>query len=342
MPVTMRDVARRAGVSIKTVSRVVNNQGEISEATRQRVLKAIEELGYRPNALARGLVSGKTLTVALIIPQITDPFFPEVVLGVESVARKHGYSVFLCNTNEDPQQELAYVEVLASKQVDGIILCGSRLNADQLSKVASLHRVSILTSRKPRSAAVVSIPGEAGLYEITSHLIRLGHKKIGHIGWWTEDESERLDGYRRALREHGIEGNERWVMRLPQVSIENAHRAARQLLERASEITAISCYNDLVAIGVLQACKELGRRVPVDLAVVGFDDIPLASLVTPALTTMRVPRYELGRMVMELLLRVIEADGDYEERLYVQPQLVIRESCGAQRDATSDSTIEGR
>jgi len=325
----MRDVARKAGVSIKTVSRVVNDQGEISEATRQRVLTAIEELGYRPNVVARSLVSGETLSVALIIPQITDPFFPEVVLGVESVARQRGYSVFLCNTNEDPQQELEYVDVLASKQVDGFILCGSRLNAEQLSQVAARHRVSILTSRKPRSAAVISIPGEAGLCEITSHLVRLGHRAIGHVGWRVADESERLDGYCRALQEHGIEVDERRIVCMPRVSIENGRQAAKQLLEQAPEITAISCYNDLTAIGVLQACAELGRKVPDDVAVVGFDDIPLASLVTPALTTMRVPRYRLGEMVMELLLKVIAANGAYEERLYVQPELIVRESCGA-------------
>jgi DNA-binding LacI/PurR family transcriptional regulator len=204
------ELRTRAGVSIKTVSRVVNDQGKISEATRQRVLAAIEELGYRPDVLARGLVSGKTLPVGLIIPQITGPFSPEVVQGVESVARRHGYSVFLCNTDEDPQQELEYVEVLAAKQVDGFILCSSRLEMEQLSQVASQHRVSILTNRKSR-----------------------------------------------------------------------------------------------------------------------------ASLATPTLTTMRVPRYELGEMVMELPLRVIEADGDYEERLQVRPELVVRESCGARGDAAT-------
>ncbi len=329
MSVTMEDVARKAGVSIKTVSRVVNGQGEISDATRQRVLAVIEELSYRPNILARGLVSGRTLSIALIIPQITDPFFPDVVLGVESVARRHGYHVFLCNTNEDPQQELDNVETLAAKQVDGFILCGSRLNAEQLSEVASRHAVSILTSRKPRSAAVVSIPGEAGLCEMTSHLIRLGHKAVGHVGWGMADEDERTDGYRRALRENGIKGDGRWVVYMPRVGIETGRQAAWQLLEQAPEITAVSCYNDLTAIGVLQACAEMGRRVPQDVAVVGFDDIPLASLVKPALTTMHVPRYQLGEMVTELLLRVMAAEDDYEERLYVKPQLVIRESCGA-------------
>jgi LacI family transcriptional regulator len=329
MPITLQDVAVRAGVSAKTVSRVINNQGEISEATRRRVLQVIDELGYRPNALARSLVSGKSSTVALIIPQITDPFFPEVMLGVENVARQHGYSVFLCNTNDDPQQELFHVDVLATKRVDGIILCGSRLNAEQLTDVARQHRVSILTSRDPVGSAVIGIPGEAGLCEITTHLIRLGHQRLAHIGFKIAEEKDRLSGYQRALRENGLEVDERRVVMVPRASIEAGRAAAKQVLDRAPELTAITCYNDLMAIGALQACTELGRRVPDDIAIVGFDDIPLASLMTPALTTMHVPRYQLGEMVMELLLRVIAADGPFEERLWIEPRLIIRDTCGA-------------
>lgn len=265
-----------------------------------------------------------------IIPQITDPFFPDVVQGVESVARAHGYNVFLCNTNEDPGIELEYVQLLASKQVDGFILCGSRLDAQHLSQVAAQYPVSILTSRKPSSAAVVSILGEEGLCQITSHLVRLGHRVVGHVGWGMKDEQERIQGYCRALTENGIQCNEQWVVRMPRVSIETGRDAGVQLLRQAPEITAVSCFNDLAAVGVLQACRALGRRVPHDVAVVGFDDIPLASLVIPSLTTMNVPRFELGQKVMELLLRVMNADGKHEERVIVQPRLVIRESCGAQ------------
>ncbi len=331
MTVTLRDVAGKAGVSVKTVSRVINNQGEISDSTRLHVLGVINELGYKPNTLARSLVSGKSSTVALIIPQITDPFFPEVMLGVEAVARAHGYNVFLCNTDDDPQQELKYVDILAGKRVDGIILCGSRLNAQQLSEVARQHRVSILTSRNPQGSAVISIPGEEGLFAMTSHLIGLGHRQIGHIGWWTVDEQERLQGYKHALTENNLLADDHWVVRLQQVSIDSGYEAAKKLLRQAPEITGLTCYNDLVAIGVLRACAELGLRVPDDLAVVGFDDIPLASLVTPALTTMHVPRYRLGEMVMELLLRVIAADGELEERLKVEVNLVVRDSCGGRQ-----------
>ncbi len=330
MAVTMRDIAAKTGVSIRTVSRVVNNKGEISEATRQRVLAAIEELGYQPNSLARGLVSGKTLSVGLIIPQINDPFFPDVVLGIERVAHKHQHSVFLCNTSEDPQLELNYLAALASKRVDGIILCGTRLTTTQLDQVVTRHRVVILTGRKPYNSATVSIQAGLSMYELTSHLIGLGHRTIGYISRKEVEGDERVDSYLWALREHGIEADDSWCVRVPRVSIEAGRQMTGQLLDRVPEMTAILCYDDQTAIGAIQACRELERRVPQDIAIAGFDDIPLASLVTPALTTMSVPRYRLGEMLMELLLRVMAAEGPYEEHLYVRPELIIRESCGGQ------------
>lgn len=325
----MRDVANAANVSIKTVSRVVNNQGEISESTRQRVLAAIRQLGYRPNIVARGLVSGRTASVALIIPQITDPFFPELVLGVEGVAHRQGYSVFLCNTNEDPQQELDYIDILAGKQVDGMILCGSRLNAEQLDTVATQHRVAALTSRRPEHVAVISIPSRVGVCQTTSHLARLGHRQIGFVGLQSPGDVERLLGYYDGLAAQGFAPNERYVGMVSTITVERARQRAYELLIAAPEITAVACYNDLAALGVMQAATALGRRVPEDLAVVGFDDIPLASMVSPSLTTMHVPRRLLGQRLMELLLKVIAAQGTYEEHATVDLQLVVRESCGA-------------
>lgn len=331
MSVTMRDVAQRAGVSINTVSRVVNDHGEISEATRQRVLSAIDELGFRPNVLARSLVSGKSLSVGLVIPQITDPFFPEVVLGVESVARRQGYSVLLCNTNDDPQQELDYIDILAGKQVDGVILCGSRLNEQQLSSAAARHRIAVVTSRKPHGASVIALRGDSGLAAITTHLIGLGHRAIGHVGSSIGSGGERTDGYRRALREHGLTLNEDRMSIMQRPTIETGREGGHALLLRCPDVTAVTCFNDLIAIGVMRACAELGRRVPDDVAVVGFDDIDLASLVTPTLTTMHIPRFQLGEMAMELMLRVIADTGVHEESLAVYPELVVRESCGAQQ-----------
>ena len=333
MAVTMRDVARQANVSINTVSRVVNGYGEVSAATRQRVLAAIDELGYRPNALARSLVSGKSQSVALIIPQITDPFFPEVVLGVESVARQQGYSVLLCNTNDDPQQEIDYINMLAGKQVDGFILCGSRLDEQQLQWAAGRQRIAAVTSRRPHGVSVIALRGDSGLRTITSHIIQLGHRRIGHVGSAIGSGGERTTGYRQALMAHGMPVDEGSIAIVQRATIDTGRTAARELLQRHPDITAITCFNDLVAIGALLACADLGRRVPDDVSVAGFDDIDLASLVSPALTTMRIPRFNLGQMVMELMLRVIADQGIHAESLAVEPELVVRQSCGAAADA---------
>lgn len=329
MAVTMRDVAQKAGVSIKTVSRVVNNQGEITDETRRRVQTVIDELGYRPNTLARGLVSGKTLSVGMVISQITDPFFPEIVLGVESVARQHGYTVFLCNASGDTEQELKYIDILEGKQADGVILCGSGLDKEQLTRVGARRCIAVLTTHAPQGTAIVTIAEETAYQEIVSLLIRAGHRAIGHIPVSTKSsEHWRMRGYRQALDAHAIPLDERWICASGSIAVEAGRQAARQLLKQASEITAIACFNDLIAVGALQACAELGRRVPQDIAVTGFDDIELASLVTPKLTTVHVPRYRLGKELMQGLLRLIETDRADVRHTMIDLDLVVRESCG--------------
>jgi LacI family transcriptional regulator len=336
LPTTLRDVAREAGVSIRTVSRVVNEKSEIADDTKARVLAAIDKLDYRPNALARGLVSGKTSTIGVVIPEISDPFFPEFVQGVESVARAEGYSVFLCNTDENADLELKSIEVLAANQVDGMILCGSYLSTEQLQDVSARYNIAIVTSRTPRSAAVVSIPGRDGLEQITAHLIRLGHLRIGFVGTDIPERQERYLGYASALQAAGlpVDPCDRASTRI--VNVETARQSAIGLLTQRPGLTAVACYNDLAAVGVLQACRDLGRRVPDDLAITGFDDIPLASLVTPALTTIRVPRHSLGEKVMDLLLRVMAAGKGYAERQETPIQLIVRDSCGGRQAADAD------
>lgn len=327
---TQADVARLVGVTQATVSFVLNDSQAISvpPETRQRIRETADMLGYRPNALARGLASGNSSLIAVTVPGVTD-FFSDVVHGIEDVARQHGYSVIISTTNDDPSQELANLDVFASRQVDGTIICGSRLEADELNRIAPDHRLALLTSKMPVSAGVVKIPGEEGLHTITSHLIALGHTAIGHIGWQPSGENEREPGYRRALLEHGITPEPRWVTVSAQASIEEGTRCLEQLLQRAPELTAVTCYSDMLAVGAILAAKRLQRRIPEQLAIVGFDDIPLASIVTPALTTIRVPRYQIGQKLMEVLLNVIEAKGDYMETHEIDTELVVRESCGA-------------
>jgi len=342
--VTMADVAREAGVSTMTVSRVVNNKGEISPATRQRVQEVIERLGYRPSGIARGLATHRTRTLGLVIPDVANPFFSDVARGAEHVAYAQGYNVFLCNTEEDPQRELAVLRSLEEKRVDGVVLCSSRLDDEELHKVVARHSTVVLVNRRlePMGAengvGVVVLDDVAGGKMVTRHLLDTGHRAVGllagplasHSGRW------RAEGYRAALAAAGAPYDPAWEIACP-ADVDGGRRAAAGLLAVHPELTALFCYNDLVAVGALHACADLGRRVPDDIAVAGFDDIMLAALVTPPLTTCRVPRYELGVQAMQLLLNQIRGcpdeagqDADIGERscaeVVLRPELVVRTS----------------
>ncbi len=331
--VTMSDVAREVGVSTMTVSRVINDKGDVSPATRRRVNEAIQRLGYRPSSIARSLATRHTGTLGLVIPDVANPFFAEVARGVEQVAYAEGYNVFLCNTDEDPVRELDVLGSLEEKRVDGIVLCSSRLDSATIRLVIESHAAVTLVNRHIDDAGsgvgVVRVDDVTGGRLATAHLLERGHRAIGFLSGPPGSHSGqlRLQGYRNALLEAGLVFNETWVVGCGPVA-EAGRAAALRLLTSAPELTALLCYNDLVAVGVLQACVETGRRVPLDLAVVGFDDIPLAALVTPALTTCRVPRHELGMRAVELLLNRIRTDGaeQQQQEIVLQPELVVRAS----------------
>jgi LacI family transcriptional regulator len=325
----MADVAREAGVSSMTVSRVINNKGDVSEATRDRVLAMIERLDYRPSGIARSLATQRTGTLGLVVPDVANPFFADVARGVEHGAYAEGYNVFLCNTEEDPERELAVLKSLEEKRVDGLVLCSSRLPEDQLRAVLTQHPRAVLVNRRLEGDRVRSVllDDERGGRLATQLLIDAGHRKLGylsgprvsHSGW------ERGVGYMAALEAAGVHPDPAWVRPCPPM-VADGQAAARELLASHPEISALFCYNDLVAVGALQACADLGRRVPEDLAVVGYDDVPLAALVTPALTTCRVPRYELGSQTVGLLLDQINDCPEECDEIVLAPELVVRKS----------------
>ncbi|MCG2769989.1 MAG: LacI family transcriptional regulator [Anaerolineae bacterium] len=330
MRVTLKDVAELAGVSTKTVSRVVNEQGEISEGTRQRVQAAIEQLGYRPNRLARSLTTGKTHAVGIIIPDISEPFFPEVILGAEAVARDRGYSVFLCNANRDPHLELHYVDLLSERQVDGLMIAGSRLEEDALRAVSRGQSAVILTPYTVPNAVLFSIDDFDGGRQVGEYLISSGHRRIGFVeGTWSPSANNRYRGLASALEQRGISAEGLLVGSVFPVSVENGREAALELFERGDEVTALVCYNDLLALGVLQACAEVGKRVPEELSVVGFDDIPEAGRSSPPLTTFHFARYEIGVAMMGKLIDVIEDKFTGDKRIVIPGRLVERASCAA-------------
>jgi LacI family transcriptional regulator len=327
--VTMADVAREAGVSLMTVSRVINNKGDVSPTTRQHVLEVVEQLGYRPSGIARGLATHRTGTLGLVVIDVANPFFADVARGAEQHAYAEGYNVFLCNTDEDPLQEVAVLQSLEEKRVDGVVLCSSRLGASELQAALAPHPAAVLVNRRLEGNGVgsVLIDDETGGWMATQHLLHAGRRAIGFLAGPPASHSgrERAKGYRAALAAAGLPYNPAWTSHCSPV-VQGGQETAGELLTTYPELTALFCYNDLVAVGALRACADLGRQVPDDLAIVGFDDISLAALVTPPLTTCHVPRYELGAHAMQLLLNQIDGCLEGYEEVVLRPELVIRAS----------------
>ena len=327
--VTISDVAREAGVSLMTVSRVINDKGEISPATRSHVLDVIERLGYRPSRIAQGLATQRTGTLGLIVPDIANPFFSDIARGAEDRARAAGYHILVCNADESPKRELSVLQSLEEKRVDGLVLCSSRLPDDALLTALAYHPAVVLINRRLEGAQVgtVVLDDEAGARTATQHLLQSGHRAVGFLAGPLASYSsrQRSKGYQAALAAAGVPYDPDWV-RACSYDVQGGRDSARALLTDHPELTALFCYNDLVAIGALRASAGLGRRVPDDLAIVGFDDIPLAALVTPALTTCRIPRHDLGSQAMSLLLDRIEGCPDGCQEIVLHPELIVRAS----------------
>jgi LacI family transcriptional regulator len=329
--VTVADIAREAGVSMMTVSRVINHAGGVSTATRQHVQKIVDRLNYRPSGIARSLATRHTGTIGLVVPDVSNPFFAEVARGAEHLAYAEGYSIFLCNTEEDPARELAVVESLEEKRVDGVVLF-SRLAPQPLCGVLKHLSAAVLINRRQVKKAglppvgIVRLDDIAGGQIVTRHLLDRGHRAIGFLAGPPTSYSGRgrAKGYQYVMAET-VSTFPDWKRHCAP-TVEGGLTAARELMRSHPTLTAIFCYNDLVAVGALQACAELGRRVPEDMAIAGYDDIPLAALVTPPLTTCRTPRYELGAQAVRLLLNRIRDCADECEDVVLQPQLVIRAS----------------
>jgi LacI family transcriptional regulator len=326
--ITMADVAREAGVSLMTVSRALNGKDGISEGTRQRIQQVIDRLGYRRSDIARGLVTKRTGTIGLVVPDNSNPYFSEVARGVEHAAYAQDYNVFLCNTEEDAEREKAVLLSLAEKQVDGLIVCSSRLEKEELGTYLDYFAAQVLVNRRldNGTASAVRPDDQSGGRLAVTHLFKTGHRAIGILAGPEPSFSGglRLKGYSEALEATGVPVNPTWVQHcLPMVDA--SQQAAIDLLTRNPELTALFCFNDLVAVGALKACAELGRAVPEDIAIVGFDDIPLASLVTPALTTIHLPRYELGWLAGETVLRSINGETSGTDTV-LPVELVIRAS----------------
>lgn len=325
----MRDVAQRAGVSVSTVSHVVNNSRAVSSEARVQVEQAMADLGYRPNALARSLRRQKTHSLGMIVPDNANPFFAEIARGIEDYGFDRGYSIILCNSDGNLQKQAAYVELLVERRVAGILFVAAGVSTELVHDLQLQRLPLVVIDREVPGVAVDTVQTNhyQGGQLATEHLLTLGHRRIACIAAGSDlsPSAERVTGYRDTLAAHGLPNDPDLVV-LGDFQFESGYRATAQLLALPQPPTAVFACNDLMAVGCISAATALGLRVPDDLAVVGFDDIRLASFTNPPLTTIHQPKREIGRLAMEMLLaRTNEPDAP-PRRARLETRLVVRQS----------------
>ncbi|HXW91691.1 MAG TPA: LacI family DNA-binding transcriptional regulator [Terriglobales bacterium] len=343
VPVTMRQIAERAGVSIGTVSHVINQTATVRPQLRERVIEAIRSMGYQPSALAQGLRKNRTNMLGMVIPDITNPFFPGVVRGVEDVAYKRSFRVILCNADNDSFKEASYVRELRSYHIAGLLIIpavGGDI-ASHLRTYASASVPVVCMDRVPDGwkGDAVLVANREGAYLATRHLIQAGHRRLaiiaGPLGLTNADE--RLKGFRRALKEARIEIEPEFV-REASFDTESGYQAALQLLHMLPRPTAIFACNDLMAFGVLQAARELGLRCPEDLSIAGFDSLELTKFTAPPLTSVYQPGYQLGATAARLLMQRIDGLRSAPKRVLLPTELKKRNSVGPPHASASDGS----
>lgn len=336
MRVSIKDIARAAGVSHSTVSRALSDSPLVSDQTKARIQRLAQEMGYSPNILARSLVTRQTYTVGVVVTTIADPFVAEVVQGIEATAHDHGYTVILCNSGAEPEREIAAVEMLRSKRVDAVIVTSSRVGAlylDHLERIdAPIVLINNHNEQSGRYTFTVTVDNRHGGYLVTEHLIQLGHRRISYVTAPADHSSDmdRMTGYHQALIAAGIEPDPAWIVP-GNGRASGGERALEALLALNPLPTAVFCYNDMTAIGLIYAARQAGLAVPRDIAVAGFDDIPFASYFYPPLTTIAQPKVEMGQMAMKMALSLMaigEEDNKKEEfsNIVVRGKLVVRAS----------------
>jgi LacI family transcriptional regulator len=319
------DVALKARVSIATVSRVVNKSlHKVNPATRDRVLKAISELDYRPNALAKGLLMKKTMTIGIIIPDISNPYYAEIVRGIQDVADREGYAITLHNTDGRQEGIIRYIYLLREKSADGIIFSGGIINGQEtLSVLKELREKVVVIGRHGIDFPAVMVDNIGGMTQAVQHVIDIGHRQIGFIGGpdGSTTALDRLTGYSNAIARNGLMFAPRLVKKGTWTP-ESGYLLGTQLLKGKRRPTAIIAANDQMAFGAIKAAKELGLMVPEDLAVVGFDNIPLSSYFDPPLTTVEIPMQDLGAAAMRMLLNLISGEPFEKNKLFKTTLLV--------------------
>jgi LacI family transcriptional regulator len=334
--VNIRQVAKKAGVSVATVSRVLNHPDTVSPRTMEQVLETMKELRYTPNGLARSLALKKTSTIALLIPNILNPLYPQVAKGVEDVAHQKGYNVLLCNTEENEHKERDYLEMLMEKRVDGLILTSSLLRKVDFDQIKEKQIPFVMIGKNAGNIEANRVFTDyiLGGYLATQHLIEIGYTVIAHISGPKSQlkSQEKQQGYEKALKEANIPFDEKYIVEGDN-EIEGGYLAAKKLLKLTNPPQAVFAANDLMAIGAIEAIKSEGLTVPGNVAIVGFDDIKISSLIEPKLTTISQPVYKMGLIAARLLFDYIEnnlEEEDFQQNIFIQPKLMVRKSCGCE------------
>ncbi len=334
MSLTISDIAKASGVSQATAARALGNYGSVSEKAREQVLAAAESLGYHRNELAAALVAGSTRTIGLVVGDIENPFFASVVRGLTDVVEVEGHTVLLANSDEDVDRERHAVDTLRSRQVDALVVAtAATADLSHLEAAASSGRPVILIDRlmPDSSLDTVTVDNEAGAAGAVAHLIGHGHTRIGIV---TDEpqiasSAERVAGYRRAHREAGVAVDEQLIVE-GGPGQEDGRRGALALLGLEDPPTAVFTASNLATYGALSALAELGLRIPDDVALVGFDDFPLADVIDPPITVVSQPVDEIGREAGRLLLQRLAGDRRPPQRVKLETKLVIRRSCGTE------------
>jgi len=338
--VTLRDVAREAGVSVNTVSRALNGKPDVSPETRARVLKVAKRLGYRPDRLARGLRSNKTGTIGVIVTDIANPFFGALVKGVEEAARKSNYSIILQDTDEDYEREEEAIQVMLAERVDGLLITPVQTGTETIERLKESGLPFVLLGRyfDDLETDYVVTDDVKGGFLATEHLIKLGHRRIAMINGSLHISSarERFQGYRKALNHYGVELDESLIS-AGAITMEDGYRISKSFLAQRDRPTAIFAYSDFVAFGVMKAVREAGLKIPEDVAVIGYDDVRFSSCLEVPLTTVRIPKEKMGAKAMEVLIGKImnnERKSKSFRKVKLPVKLIIR--------STTELAREGR
>lgn len=326
---SIKDVAKLAGVSNATVSRVLGNKEYVRESTRQKVLRAADELGYKPNRVARSLRVRSSQIIGLIISDIQNPFFTSLVRAVEDIAYKNNYAIFLCNSDEDSNKEALYVDLMLSENVAGVIITPAReLNCPSRKLIdANIPTVSVDRRVLDCEVDTVVLDNVGGAYKLINHLIENGHTKIGAILGLLEITTgrERLEGYKLALSDHNIPFDKNLVKAgIPKHDL--GFRYTKELFNSSDPPTALFTGNNLLAVGAIKAINELNLNIPKDVSFVSFDNQEWSSLIYPGITVISQPTYELGRSAIELIMKRIDEPSRSPELILIEPEIIIRKS----------------